>query len=80
MAELKSSRVFTVQTVSIFAGALQSTTTTKYNVACESHHCDLAGTEVAIANFDLHITERIAYFAPSVIETSGKPDRLLIAD
>ena len=74
MAELKSPRIFTVQTVSISADARQSTTRIKHNMACESHNCDLAGTDVAIANFDVHATERKAYIGPGGIKTSGEPD------
>ena len=42
------------------------------------HKFDLAGTDVAIANFDFHATERKACIGPGVIETSSKPDRLLL--
>jgi hypothetical protein len=77
-AELKSLRIFTVQTMSISADARQSTTATKYNVACDPHNSGLSGIDVAIANFDLHTTERKAYIGPGVIETSGKPDGLLV--
>ena len=55
-----------------------STTTTKHNVAYDPRNTDLAGTDVAIANFDFHTTERKAYIGSGAIETSSKPDRLLI--
>ena len=47
-------------------------------MAYDPHNSDLAGTDVAIANFDFHTTERKACIGPGVIETSNKPDRLLI--
>jgi len=65
--------------VSIFAVALQSTTTSKYNVACDPYNLGLIDPEVAIGNFDLHITERKADIGLGGIETSGKPDGLLIS-
>ena len=64
--------------MSISADARQSTTANKYNVAFDPHNCGLAGNDVAIANFDLHTTERKACIGPGVIETSGKPDGLLV--
>ena len=47
-------------------------------MAYDSHNCDLAGTDAAIANFDFHTTERKVHIGPGAIETSSKPDRLLI--
>ena len=77
-AELESLRIFTRKTVSIFAGALRSTTTAKHNIADAAYKFDLTGTDVAIANFGSHTTERKAYLRSGVIETSSKADRLLI--
>ena len=47
-------------------------------MAYDLHNSDPAGTDVAIANFDFHTTERKVYIGRGVIETSSKPDRLLI--
>ena len=47
-------------------------------MAFDPHNAYLAGTDVVIANFDFHTTERKAYIGSGVIETSSKPDRLLI--